>query len=59
MTDGEKLKIAMDALEKLADEKHMAIVADGMSRFGSAGASIMCESVRKYARETLEKISSP
>jgi hypothetical protein len=57
MCDSEKLKIAIEALETLANQDNMTKAAASVTRFGSAGASIAYDSIRKYAQATLDKIN--
>ena len=55
-TDGEKLKVALETLERLADEDTMQKVAAGAMRYGSAGAFFVSSYVQKFAQETLDRI---
>lgn len=51
-----RLETAIATLRRLANEEHMADAARSLSRFGSAGAGMACDSTQKYAVETLKKM---
>lgn len=56
MTDEEKLKIAVEALEKLADEKNVNSTVAFATKFGSAGASMVGRAIEAFAQQTLDRI---